>query len=279
MLTISEVAKKLNISNRQVYELVEFGYLSVVGINRNRHRGMNYLFSESQVESLDFHAHLAEISELKTRRHGTSQTSNFKKVQQALIYYDRFIEAIADHPDNKLLTVCFYLYHLNHYAKSYTEQSSELYTLKHQVLRKMLDEYPDKINLTYLIGPDRNRVWLCEDCKETARSAGLSYSDYAKKEMYCSKCYITTVEREYYSLVEFSVTIDEYDFSFHAPRSSVKKWIDFDLLSQGIRKTGKCYDRMYLYGRLITRIEEKIFPLPVVLDYLHHYLSEAEEIQ
>ncbi|HEX3011214.1 MAG TPA: hypothetical protein VHQ70_04140 [Syntrophomonadaceae bacterium] len=277
MLTISEVAKKLKISNRQVNELIEYGYLNVANISRNPHNGINYLFSENQVETLDLHAHLAEINELKANKKISSvmKTSSYKKVFNALQHYDRFLEAIADHPDKKILTVCFYLYHLNHYAKRYMEQAESLYTLKHQVLRKLYAEYPGKIVLTYLIGPDRNKIWLCEDCKEAARTAGLSYSEYIKKEMYCPKCSVTTTEREYYSLVEFSILIEEYGFTFHAPRSAVRKWINTDKLSQGTRKTAKYNDHMYFYGRLATQVEEKIFPLTVVLEFLKTYLSEA----
>lgn len=277
MLTISEVARKLNISNRQVYDLVEYGYLNVSQVYRNRHQGMNYLFSESEVESLDLHSHLAEISEIKNQKKKVN-SSNYKKVFRTLAYYDRFMDSIEDHPDKKILSVCFYLYHLNHYAKSYPEQES-LYSLKHQVLRKMYSEYPEKIITTYLIGPDKKRVWLCEDCKESARTAGLSYSDYIKKEMHCSKCYITSTEREYYSLIEFLISIDDFEFTFHAPRSSVQKWIDISKLPQSIRQTGKYNDRMYMYGRLITRLEEKIFPLPVILEYLNAYLEKTADIK
>lgn len=237
---------------------------------------MNYLFSENQVEGLDLHSHLAEISQIKTgnRRPAPKNRVSYKKVFQALRYYDNFLDSITNHPDHKLLTLCFYLYHLNHYAKTYTDKSAALYGVKHQVLRKLCGEYPQKIIITYLLGPDRNKVWLCEDCKDSARSAGLSYAAYVKKEMYCSKCYVTPIEREYYSLVEFSVIIDDYSFSFHAPRASVQKWIDTAKIPQKIRNTGKYSDRMYVYGRLITQVEEKIFPLPMVLDFLHAYLEE-----
>jgi hypothetical protein len=273
MLTISQVAKKLNISNRQVYDLVEYGYLNVTKVYRNRNQGMNYLFSESQIESLDLHSYLAEISDRKQKKQTVAGNSAYKKVFRALAYYDRFMDSIADHPDQTILTVCFYLYHLNHYAKTYAEQATSLYSLKHQVLRKIYNEYREKLTISYLIGPDRNRVWLCEDCKEAARTAGLTYTDYIGKEMYCSKCYVATVEHEYYSLVEFSLIIDDFEFVFHAPRSSVQKWIDVRNLPQGIRQSGKYNDRMYMYGRLISRVEEKIFPLPVIVEYLNNFLT------
>jgi hypothetical protein len=140
----------------------------------------------------------------------------------------------------------------------------------------MLTEYPEKFVTTYLIGADKNRVWLCEDCKEAARTAGFSYSEYIRKEMNCPKCYTAIMEREYYSLIEFSILIDDFEFTFHAPRSSVQKWIDIDKLPQSIRQTGKYNDRMYLYGRLITRVEEKVFPLPVILEYLKAYIADSD---
>lgn len=278
MLTISEVAQKLNISNRQVYDLLEYGYLNVDRVERNKYNGMSFLFSESQLDNLDVNSYLAEISENKSKNQSQPPTrSSYKKAFQSLRYYDRFFDTIAFHPDRELLTVCFYLYHLNHYAKAYSDKEDALYKLKHRVLHKMYDEYPDKIKVTYLTGPDRKKVRLCDNCKAAARAAGFSYSTYVKKELYCAKCNVTTIEPEYYSLVEFSVKIDDYCFTFHAPYSAVQKWIkNTGELPQYIRETGRDNDSMYLYGRVTSRVEEKIFPLTEILEFLDSYLGIDE---
>ena len=70
---------------------------------------------------------------------------DFKKVIGVINYYDRFMESVANHPDEELLKTAFYLFHLNHYAKKYQEQSKDLYALKNQVIRKMYQTNPDKI--------------------------------------------------------------------------------------------------------------------------------------
>ena len=56
MLTISEVALKYNLSNRQVHEMVRYGYLNVANIQRHSGRGSTYLFSENEVNNLDIHS-------------------------------------------------------------------------------------------------------------------------------------------------------------------------------------------------------------------------------
>ena len=50
---------------------------------------------------------------------------------------------------------------------------------------------------------------------------------------------------------------------------------DLDSLPQSIRETGGYQDSMYLYGRAISRIEERILPLPVILEKLHQFLASS----
>jgi len=133
------------------------------------------------------------------------------------------------------------------------------------------------IEASYLLGPDRNKIWLCEDCKNAARSAGMSYTTYIKEENYCPKCSIKSIEKEYYSLLEFKVDALDYRFTFHLPLSSALRWMNnIDDLPQGIRKIGKYSDKMYLYGRSINKIEEKIFPLPMIKEQLNEYINSSE---
>ncbi|HOQ08943.1 MAG TPA: hypothetical protein PLG09_02325 [Syntrophomonadaceae bacterium] len=276
MLTISEVARKYSLSNRQVHEMVLYGYLNAADIKRHSGGGTILLFSEQDIDKLDIHSILQEINNRKKYDHFRSASSDFRRMTRMLNYYDRFVASVQDHPQQHFLMVCFYLFHLNHYAKKYQEQSAELYRLKNQVIKRLYNQYTDLIQAIYLLGPDRKQIWLCDDCKDSARAAGMSYVDYLKKGYYCPKCTIGSVDKEYYSLVEFRISLDDYRFTFHLPRASAIRWMkDLDSLPQSIRETGRYQDSMYLYGRAISRIEERILPLPVILEKLHQFLASS----
>jgi hypothetical protein len=273
MLTISEVAKKFSISNRQVYELVEQGYISVFQLQRNNNKGISYLFSEQELEKLDIYSILAEVQ--GTKKYKTN-ASSFKQMISAVRYYDHFLENIASHPEKDFLEVCFYLFHLNHYAKTYKENSNELYRLKNQVLEKVYTDKPDLFQIIYLAGPDRHRVWLCEDCREAAASARMSYADYIRNEYFCPKCSIQAIDKEYYSLIEFKVRLDEYRFTFHLPLYSASRWLrKLEDYPQYTRKAGRYNDTMYIYGRPVNKVEERIFPLNMIVEKLKQYLLNS----
>ncbi len=276
LLTISQVANRYQINNRQVYELMEYGYLQVSQVLRNANGGLSYLFAPEELETIDVYSALADLQDKKARLRGQFKTkSHFSKVLRAINYYDRFLASIEDHPQEEGLRISFYLFHLNHYAKRNRAQSRELYSLKKRVIRKLYSENQSVIELRYLLGPDRKQIWLCEDCKDSARSAGLSYGDYLKKGHYCPNCFVHSVDVEYYSLYEFIIATDNYRFVFHLPRSSARRWLkDHTDIVQENRQTGSDQDRMYLYGRPTSRIEEKSFPLATIITTLNEYLGE-----
>lgn len=274
MLTISEVARKFSVSNRQVYEMVRYGYLNVADIRRRSGSGPIYLFSEQDIDKLDVHSILQEINVRKKHDNHYSAAVDFRQVTRVLNYYDRFTASVQSHPQQQFLMVCFYLFHLNHYAKKYHEQSEELYRLKNRVISKLYHEYSDLIQAVYLLGPDRKQIWLCDDCKESARAAGMSYVDYLKHGYYCPKCTIGSIDKEYYSLVEFRISLEDYRFTFHLPRTSALRWMkNLDSLPQSVRDESSYQDHMYLYGRTISRIEERILPLPVIVEKLQQFLG------
>lgn len=276
MLTISQVAARYRISNRQVYDLINHGYLNVASVSRHGQKGISYLFSEHELNQLDIPSLLAEIKDNKKpgKNHSPGRISEFRKLFGVVNYYDTFMNNVNDYPESAVLKACFYLFHANHYAKTYPEHSERLYRLKNQVLRKACEENPALVNTIYLLGPDRRKIWLCDDCKDAARTSGLSYNDYIRNEYYCPKCTVQSVIKEYYSLVEFSIQVPDYRFTFHLPRSSAQRWMqNLDDLPQGIRKTGHYDDKMFVYGRPISRVEEKVFPLPMVEEQLHLYLG------
>lgn len=277
MLTISQVAQRYSISNRQVYDLMNHGYLNVASISRHGNKGISYLFSENELNQLDIPSLLAEIKDKKKTFSGNSpvRISDFRKVSRVINYYDNFMDNVIDYPESNLLKACFYLFHANHYAKTYSEHSNRLYSLKNQVIQKMYRENSPIIKASYLLGPDRRKIWLCEDCKDAARTAGISYNTYIRKEYYCPKCTVQSIIKEYYSLVEFNIQVTDYRFTFHLPRSSARQWMEnMENLPHGTRKIGHYDDKMFLYGRSVSRIEEKIFPLPVVEEKLYQYLKQ-----
>ncbi|KUG02716.1 hypothetical protein ASZ90_019910 [hydrocarbon metagenome] len=272
MLTVSQIAERFNISNRQVHNLVERGYLNVTHLYRNNNQGVTYLFSEEEIADLDIYSLLAEVQGAPARPK-SRPASSFKQVIGAVRYYDRFLENISNHPEDTFLRCCFYLFHLNHYAKTYHENSNHLYRLKNQVIQKLYQENPSMLSARYLTGPDRYRVWLCEDCKDSAESSGMSYAAYIKNEYFCPKCSLHSVEKEYYSLIEFRVKLAEYKFTFHLPLASAERWMEnLADLPQNTRKTGSYIDRMYLYGRPATPIEEQVFPINMIINKLENYL-------
>lgn len=277
MLTISEVARKFSLSNRQVHEMIHYGYLNAADIRRRSGGGPILLFSEQDIDQLDVHSILQEINARKKHDRTHSASVDFRRMTRVLNYYDRFVDSVQDHPQQQFLMICFYLFHLNHYAKKYHKQSEDLYRLKNRVIRKLYHQYPDLIQAIYLLGPDRKQIWLCDDCKESARAAGMTYVDYLKQGYYCPKCTIGSIDKEYYSLVEFRAALDDYRFTFHLPRSSAIRWMkDLDSLPQSIRDMGSYQDSMYLYGRAISRVEERILPLPVILEKLQQFLDSDE---
>lgn len=276
MLTISQVANLYQINNRQVHELMEYGYLQVSQVLRNANGGLSYLFAQEDLQTVDIYSALADLQDKKSRLKGRVRPgTHFSKVLRAINHYDRFLASIKDQPEEEVLRISFYLFHLNHYAKRYQSQSHELYGLKKRVIKKMYAENQDYIQVRYLLGPDRKRIWLCDDCKESARNAGMSFVEYLKRGYYCPKCYVHSVDAEYYSLYEFIINIADYRFVFHLPRSSAQRWLkDHCDMAQGRRETGPYDDSMYLYGRAATRIEEKSFPLPMIIEALNRYLAD-----
>lgn len=277
MLTISQVAARYRISNRQVYDLINYGYLNVASVSRHGQKGISYLFSENELNQLDIPSLLADIKDNKKplKRHSPGRISEFRQLFGVVNYYDNFMKNVTDYPESAFLKACFYLFHANHYAKTYPGHSNRLYSLKNQVLRKACQDNPALINAIYLLGPDRRKIWLCEDCKDAARTSGMSYNDYIRKEYYCPKCTVQSVVKEYYSLIEFNIQVPDYRFTFHVPRSSAQRWLpNLDELPQGIRKTGHYDDKMFIYGRPISRVEERVFPLPMVEEQLQLYLSQ-----
>lgn len=274
MLKTSEVARKLNITNRQVQDLVDFGYLPIADTYRTNAGGFGYLFSEQALESLDdVPSLLAEIKDRKRgRRNISSSCGGWRRRQKVLERSERFLCSTADLPEAPLLRAAFYLFHLNHYAKTYQDEQKRLYELKNQVLAHMMDKFSEVVECIYLVGDDQVKVWLCDDCRQAANAAGYSYPEYVREGRRCSKCYVQVLAREYYSLIEYNIEVEECRFCFHLPYPIARKWMDIEELPRRERKQGKGSDEMYFYGRKITRMEERVVPLAVVERELEEFL-------
>lgn len=277
MLTISQAAARFGVSNRQIHELISMGFLNVSSISLDN-RGVKYLFSEQYLDRLDLYSLIAEAHEAKKRTGNNSgRPLDWKRLNRAANHYQRFLEEIGPSCHAPLLEAGFYLFHLNHYAKSYAEKSRELYRLKKQVLKKMLEDYHPLFDITYLLGPDRKKVWLCEDCKSNARKAGISFPEYSRREYHCSKCYVQNLEKEYYSLIQFDLALEGYRFSFHLPLSAARFVKNLHLVNQAVRKTCRYNDLMYIYGRSVSRVEEQVYPLNMIVDGLQRFLNRPDE--
>lgn len=107
--------------------------------------------------------------------------------------------------------------------------------------------------------------------------SGLSYAAYIKNENFCPKCSLQAVDKEYYSLIEFRVRSGDFKFTFHLPLALAEPWIGkLSDLPQWDRKTGNYSDRMYMYGRPVSPVEEKVFPINMIISKLENYLKTGQ---
>jgi DNA-binding response OmpR family regulator len=85
------------------------------------------------------------------------------------------------------------------------------------------------------------------------------------------------VDKEYYSLIEFRVRSGDFKFTFHLPLALAEPWIGkLSDLPQWDRKTGNYSDRMYMYGRPVSPVEEKVFPINMIISKLENYLKTGQ---
>lgn len=267
MLKTSDVAKRLNISNAQVMSLVDHGYLRVAALERHD-QGFTYLFADEELKEVDLGAALAEIEQEKKTR-----TRRFGAELKAVQYYDRLIASFDESTSPELLKTAFYLFQLNHYAKKYNNVQKELYTLKHKVMKIMLERFGLYLEVQLLMGGDRLRVWLCDDCKTNAHEQNMTYREYIASGYYCPKCEQQIMERDFYSLIEIKVSWEQHRFSFHVPWSQARKWeLNWDNIPQRDRNNEDAPDTMFLYGRRISTLEERIFPLPAIVRELEEFI-------
>lgn len=227
LMTPAQVCQLLRITPDQINSLLERGWLEVAFIDKMRNGEMR-LFDKSKIDSLipqmpnirrawmaeDNHRYGGSAAARK-RENDRRQAEELKNRKQ------RYLSELSDCPEpyDRILRACFYLYHLNHYAK---RGESYLYDLKEHVLRILsrLEGLAGPAITVYFV-PGSERVRLCSRCQERAGRLNKTRPEYIRLYGGCPQC---TRDSNYYSLYEFVVAYDNYRFCFHVPYTAARKW-------------------------------------------------------
>lgn len=198
-----------------------------------------------------------------------------KHIEELKEEQNQYIEILKTiHP---FLEIAYYLYHLNHYAKTpkYQKQSNQLsnqlYDLKKKVLLTSLEKYPDLIKTKFIKRGDK--TIYCEDCIEKAidlrdlLDARGPWIDFVGKP--CPKC---KVIKDYYSLIEFYMESPIAKFTFHIPYPIVPHLKTKNIEIEKKYTEDEIFD---IYGRPISKIEESLFPLKKVIEKLNEFLKSC----
>jgi hypothetical protein len=211
---------------------------------------------------------MKEIKESRKRgRVKAKETRKYiEKLKEEQSQYMEILKTI--HP---FLEIAYYLYHLNHYAKTpkYQKQSNQLYDLKKKVLLKALEKYPELIKTKFIERGDK--IIYCKDCIEEAidlrdlldaRGPWIDFVDGP-----CPKC---KVIKDYYSLIEFYIESPIAKFTFHLPYPIVPHLKTKNIEIEKRYTEDGIFDN---YGRPINKLEESLFPLRKVIEKLNEFLK------
>ncbi len=270
LLTTAEVCRELGITPHDVHRLEAEGYLETKLVDRNKH-GEASLFSSQDVASVrlklprilrnwdDSAGAVGGAAAARKRQH------DWVTARETIARKERFMEGIADLPGGSamLLRTAYYLFHLNHYAKS---GETYLYELKERVLAAMAANFItfDCLQIYFIPGPARVR--LCPDCRSRAQEQRKSYLEYARLTGGCSNC---QRDEDYFSLYEFLVAWDQHRFCFHSPFQIGRKWFKGRDIPA---KEGSEREGAYPFGRPISSGEAAAVNLSEVVDELEHFL-------
>ncbi|MDR1159463.1 MAG: hypothetical protein LBK69_02450, partial [Syntrophomonadaceae bacterium] len=174
-----------------------------------------------------------------------------------------------------IFRACYYLYHLNHYAKQ--QGHAYLYDYKEKVLYALWKEQMNQISPVYnllkvFFIPGAPRIHLCPDCRLKAQQQGLSHLEFLQaKEHVCAQC---GKDDNYYSLYEFILENDEYHFCFHLPYASARKWLsEFNIPEKESLGKNK-RDGFFAFGRPINEAEASAVELQEIVEELENFLKE-----
>ncbi len=273
LLTTAEVCRELGITPHDVHRLEAEGYLEKKLLDRNKH-GDAPLFSGQEVASVrlklprilrnwnDSAGAIGGAAAARKRQH------DWVTSRETITRKERFMEAIAEYPGHSalLLRAAYYLFHLNHYAKS---GENYLYELKERVLAAMTAGFTTADGLQIFFIAGAARVRLCPDCRNRAQEQRKSYLEYARLTGGCSNC---QRDEDYFSLYEFLVTWDQHRFCFHSPFQIGRKWLKGREIPA---KEGSEREGAYPFGRPISSGEAAAINLAEVVDELEHFLNTS----
>jgi hypothetical protein len=271
LLTTAEVCRELAITPHDVHRLEAEGYLETKLVDRNKH-GEAPLFSGQEVElvRLKLPRILRNWDDSAGAVGGAAaarkRQQDWVTARATIACKERFMEAIADLPGSSalLLRSAYYLFHLNHYAKS---GETYLYELKERVLAFMASNFTvaDGLQIYFIPGPARVR--LCPDCRNRAQEQRKSYLEYARLTGGCSSC---QRDEDYFSLYEFLVVWEQHRFCFHSPFQIGRKWLKGRDVPA---KEGSEREGAYPFGRPISSGEAAAVNLAEVVDELERFLG------
>ncbi len=275
LINPAQACKILGITPSGVKRLIREGYLEIKGVVRFKNGDMN-LFDAGLVQKL-----LPDMPRIKqawethdkflygAHRVSKARIHRHKSYNSKINHKEQFFWAVNSLAEKsaQLIKACFYLFHLNHYAKAGNEY---LYDLKELVLQTFVEQYTgdDLVKVSFIEGD--NKVSLCPGCKARAKERGMSYLEYLDATGACPRC---TREFKYYSLYEFIINYDEYRFCFHTPYSTAKKWFK----NAGIRPPQKPKPQRegaYTFGRPVYESEAQVMELIEVIEELQNFLAD-----
>lgn len=275
-LTTAQVCRELGVTPAKVRRLTREGYLEVWGKVEQKY-GDDQLYRSDQVLSLkkQMPKILSKWATEENFRHGrqagitrASEPMNAAAVKKRR---DEFLLSLHDLPEKtaKLLKASYYLFHLNHYAKSGHQY---LYEIKERVLKHLVKNYLDTPYFQVILVQGQQRVDLCPDCRSRAGKLKMAYGEYAKSYGGCPRC---AKHNSYYDLYEFNIQYDSHNFSFHTPFSVGRKWFSRDA-SFPQRYRGHRQEQGLAFGRPITEKEARALPMDEVIENLEEILASDD---
>ncbi|HBV99075.1 MAG: hypothetical protein JL50_18500 [Peptococcaceae bacterium BICA1-7] len=275
LLTTAQVCRELGITPNRVQRLTREGYLEISAVKTLKY-GEEYLYKSAQVSILRQQMPrilskwaTEENMRLGARKAGLNravEAVNAVEVRKRSSLFLTSLEHLSEETAG-LLKCSYYLFHLNHYAKS---GHPYLYELKEKILRHLVKRYIDTPYLQVILVQGQQKVDLCQACRTRANKLNVSYGEYAKSYGGCPRC---KKQSSYYDLFEFNIQYEDHRFSFHTPYSVGRKWFD----------RGKELPRQYrghrqeqglTFGRPVTEREALALPMDEIIDKLEKILDK-----
>ena len=206
-----------------------------------------------------------EIEDKKELRNG-----EIKDLKFTADYKRKYLSEIRKYPEDiyRILRACYFLYHLNHYAKSGVMEN-EFYFLKTDILEKFYKLNFRGLSISYIRRGDKKRIirtpWYEDDenYDDDTEDDYENYDDDTEDDYDFSSPYMEIVETGYYDLYSFKIEIDDFTYNFCIPIGGVD-WIKEERI-QGMEYDPIEYARSH--GREITEEESKtISPVRIAVE-------------